>query len=180
MSTSLNALVPELQPFARALVEEAGKVGLSPRVTSTLRTRAEQERLWRRYQAGVSPFPVAPPGTSSHEYGEAFDMIVTPFEALADVGAAWQAWGGTWGAERDPVHFELPGASQAHRTTEPSPYTHALAVAADILIGFNPFIAYTELAATLIALGYPESQVLKFLSGPVEYIVQRSQGVSPY
>ncbi len=177
MSASLNALIPELQPFARDLVNAAGRAGLMPRVTSTLRSRAEQERLWRRYQQGLAPYPVAPPGTSAHEYGEAFDLVVSPFEALADVGAFWQSMGGTWGAQRDPVHFELPGASTAHRgapegSGAPSPYTHTLAVAVDILIGFNPYIGAIELAATLIGLGYPESEVLKFLSGPAEYLTR--------
>ena len=31
----------------------------------------------------------------------------------ADVGAFWQQMGGVWGGSRDPVHFELPGASAA-------------------------------------------------------------------
>lgn len=30
-------------------------------------------------------------------------------EALADVGYTWQSWGGVWGGDRDPVHFEYPG-----------------------------------------------------------------------
>jgi hypothetical protein len=33
-------------------------------------------------------------------------------------------------------------------------------------------IGATELAATLLQLGYPESQVLQFLSGPAEYIAR--------
>jgi hypothetical protein len=37
-------------------------------------------------------------------------MVVTPFDALADVGYTWQQWGGAWSAS-DPVHFELPGAA---------------------------------------------------------------------
>jgi hypothetical protein len=32
-------------------------------------------------------------------------------EALADVGYTWQTWGGVWGGDRDPVHFEYPGFS---------------------------------------------------------------------
>ncbi len=174
MSSSLNALVPELQPFARDLINAASAAGLLPRVTSTLRSTAEQTRLYRRYQQGLSDFPVAPPGTSAHEYGEAFDLVVSPFEALADVGAFWQQMGGTWGAQRDPVHFELPGATARRRgapTGTPSPRFHTLAIAVDILIGLNPYIGAVELAATLIGLGYPESEVLKFLSGPAEYIV---------
>jgi hypothetical protein len=36
-------------------------------------------------------------------------MVTSPFEALSDVGYTWQQWGGVWGTERDPVHFEFPG-----------------------------------------------------------------------
>jgi hypothetical protein len=36
-------------------------------------------------------------------------MVVSPMEALADVGYTWQQWGGIWGGQRDPVHFEYPG-----------------------------------------------------------------------
>jgi hypothetical protein len=61
--------------------------------------------------AGAAGYPVAPPGFSAHEYGEAFDMVVTPMEALADVGYTWQQWGGGWNGA-DAIHFELPGASE--------------------------------------------------------------------
>jgi hypothetical protein len=53
---------------------------------------------------------VAPPGASAHEYGEAFDYVVTPNDYQPDVGATWQSWGGVWGGKKDVVHFELPGA----------------------------------------------------------------------
>ncbi len=37
-------------------------------------------------------------------------MVTTPVEALAEVGRVWISWGGEWGGNRDPVHFQLPGA----------------------------------------------------------------------
>jgi D-alanyl-D-alanine carboxypeptidase len=110
VSASLSQLIPELQEPARALVDAAGSARLNPRVTSTYRSFAEQTRLYRRYLSGLQSLPVAPPGTSAHEFGYAFDMIVTPFEALRDVGYTWRQWGGVWGGEfNDPVHFEYPG-----------------------------------------------------------------------
>jgi hypothetical protein len=42
-------------------------------------------------------------------------MVVSPMEALADVGYTWQQWGGGWNGS-DAVHFELPGASQWARS----------------------------------------------------------------
>src|SRR5712691_3344203 len=84
-----SELIPELRPFARELVRAAGAAGLLPRVTSTRRSFAEQKRLYSRYLAGLSPYPAAPPGHSAHEYGFAFDMIVSPLEDLVDVGQYW-------------------------------------------------------------------------------------------
>lgn len=103
-------LIQEMQPFARSLVSAAGAAGLQPRVTSTRRTYAAQARLYRRFLAGLSPYPAAPPGTSSHEFGYAFDMVCTPLESLSDVGYTWETWGGIWGGNfGDEVHFEFPG-----------------------------------------------------------------------
>lgn len=169
MSTSLGALVPELQPFAQDLINAAGEAGLQPRVTSTRRTHFEQARLYARYIAGRAQYPTAVPGTSAHEYGEAFDVIVTPYEYLSELGRVWQEAGGTWGGARDPIHFELPGASQAHRLT---PSTHTIAEAADFVLSFAPYLGQIELIATLVHLGYPRSKVLEFLSGPVAYVLK--------
>ena len=113
MSASLNQLIPELQPFARDLIAAAGAAGLLPRVTSTVRTYSEQGRLYRRFLAGLSPYPAAPPGHSAHEYGYAFDMIVSPLSALSDCGDYWEKLGGVWGGRYgDDVHFEYPGFKQ--------------------------------------------------------------------
>ena len=108
MSASINQLIPEMQPFARELVRAAGAAGLLPRVTSTLRSHTEQTRLYRRYLAGINQYPVAPPGTSAHEFGYAMDMVVSPMEDLPDVGRYWQQLGGLWHSS-DSVHFEYPG-----------------------------------------------------------------------
>lgn len=110
MAGSISALIPEFQPYVRALVDAAATAGLQPRITSTLRTRAEQTRLYRRYLAGLSQFPAAPPGRSAHEYGYAADIVCSPLEATADLGELWVENGGIW-HESDLVHFEYPGFS---------------------------------------------------------------------
>jgi hypothetical protein len=102
-------LIPELQGPARELVAACGTAGLLPKVTSTRRSHSAQVRLYQRWLSGLSPLPAAPPGTSAHEFGYAFDLVVTPWEALADVGATWESWGGVWGGNKDPVHFQYPG-----------------------------------------------------------------------
>lgn len=108
MSASLSQLIPEFEPIARDFVTAVGQYGLQPRVTSTLRSYPEQKRLYNRYLAGQSQYPAAPPGTSAHEFGYAFDMVVSPMEYLPLLGDAWKQLGGVWHAE-DPIHFEYPG-----------------------------------------------------------------------
>jgi hypothetical protein len=165
VSAALEALVPELRDYARALVDVAGRAGALPRVTSTRRTISQQTRLYARYLAGTAIYPVAFPGTSAHEYGEAFDLVITPMEWLSDLGQVWESWGGTWGGARDPVHFELPGASQKHQHRN-------IALGADLVLGLVPGISEVELAASLASLGFPRSEILQFLSSPISYVTQ--------
>jgi hypothetical protein len=40
-------------------------------------------------------------------------MLVTPVEYLQDLGEIWTQWGGQWGGNGDPVHFQLRGAPSA-------------------------------------------------------------------
>ena len=89
----------------RLLLEPAAA---SARVTSTIRTYMQQKRLFRRWLAGLSPFPAAPPGRSMHELGRAFDLGGLDASELATLGATWESWGGVWGGRfGDPIHFEL-------------------------------------------------------------------------
>jgi len=93
-------------------VDLAGAAGVQPRVTSTLRSHSQQAHLYKRYLAGLSRYPAAPPGTSAHEFGYAFDMLVIGDDNQNDLGSVWQAMGGKWGGpNRDPIHFEYPGFS---------------------------------------------------------------------
>ena len=86
--------------------------GLSPQVTSVVRSYATQKRLYDTYRQGKSRYPAAPPGYSAHEQGWAFDLQLNDASWLADAGDLWESWGGTWGGRfNDPIHFELGGAS---------------------------------------------------------------------
>jgi len=111
MGVSLSGLVDEIRDAARELDAAVANSGLVGRFTSTYRSHSEQERLYRAFISGRHSFPVAPPGSSAHEYGEAFDYVVSPAEYQRDVGLTWVSWGGEWGGAADVVHFELPGAS---------------------------------------------------------------------
>jgi hypothetical protein len=153
MGGSIDDLVPDLREYARALVDAAAAAGLSPRITSTVRTHSEQGRLYRSFLANPGrAYPVAPPGQSSHEYGEAFDMVVTPMEALRDVGYTWKSWGGGWDGH-DAVHFELPGASARARQNKPLPIEGgAFYKLADFLSGFIPGLGTVQIVDSLVSL----------------------------
>jgi len=105
-ATSLKTLQPWLTPYAEWLVWAAPYAGArSVRVTSARRSRAKQALLYRRFLAGQSRFPAAPPGRSLHEYGLAFDMVTEPFSALDILGDWWKQLGGTWHPS-DRIHFQ--------------------------------------------------------------------------
>jgi hypothetical protein len=165
-------LIPELQPFAASLVAAAGASGLQPRVTSTLRTHTKQAQLYRRFQAGLSAYPAAPPGTSAHEFGYAFDMITQPMEALADVGQYWQELGGVWGGmNRDPIHFEFPGFEAPTPSTGEVSESSLASFAADIGLGFVPVYGTVTTVAGLATLfpSLSQNEALKMLASPTHY-----------
>ena len=94
----------ETRPYFNWLVDVAKALNINPRVTSTVRTRREQKKLYNRYLAGQSRFPAARPGTSKHERGLAMDIVTTNPALL---GQYWQYYiGGKW-YPSDWVHYEL-------------------------------------------------------------------------
>jgi len=107
MSTPLTQLAPFMQQAAQVLVNAVRAAGYPITVTSVLRTRATQERLYRDFILGRSKYPAAKPGTSPHERGLAFDVAAHP-DVLREMGRIWESWGGTWGGRfKDPIHFEV-------------------------------------------------------------------------
>lgn len=99
-------LQPQLRPYASALFAVGRQYGLNPVVTSTRRSSATQRRLFRRWQAGLSPYPAAVPGTSLHELGWAFDMWSGTPGGMEWLNKVWEYWGGVSGGKTDPVHYQ--------------------------------------------------------------------------
>lgn len=102
------------RPYAEILLRWLKSHDPSFHVTSARRSRTVQERLWRDYQAGKSPFTAAPPGCSKHELGLAIDVVSQRRHPKDDpylhaLGRWWRSIGGEWGGEADPIHFALPG-----------------------------------------------------------------------
>jgi D-alanyl-D-alanine carboxypeptidase-like protein len=183
VSADLSALIQPLQPFAQALVDLAGRAGVQPRVTSTLRSRSQQERLYRSFLRGESKYPVAPPGTSAHEFGYAFDMVASTTEDLHDLGQVWQSWGGLWSAS-DEVHFEYPGFVKPSAPPDAPVDASASCDLSDWRnwILWNPFCACRVVdflkgswVASLVQLGYPDSYIVELFAQPCSTVLDRIQ-----
>lgn len=126
----IRTLLPEVKPYARALVHKAAAAGITIKVIGGTRSYAEQDALYA--QGRTAPGKIvtkARGGESNHNFGLAFDIGV--FEGgryltgePADV-ARYQAvgvlglelgldWGGTWTNFEDLPHFQLrPAWAQA-------------------------------------------------------------------
>ena len=103
-SRSLYSLDPRVRYAFQWLLDVANHLGLQPRVTSTLRSREDQARLYRAYLAGTSRFPAAPPGSSLHEHGLAMDLVSTDNALL---GAIWKQYAGGFWSPKDSVHYDV-------------------------------------------------------------------------
>lgn len=95
---SFSGLQPWLRPYAQHLQNTFPRL----QVTSVFRSKTEQLKLWLNRRN--NPYPVAPPGSSYHELGRAFDAVA-PDDYLRAAGAYWRRMGGTW-SERDRIHFQ--------------------------------------------------------------------------
>jgi len=108
----LGTLVPGLIPWAKWIHAVGQQQDGRLVVTSARRSWAEQTKLYYRWKKGMSKIPAAPPGMSLHQRGLAFDLARLGKEPLGDpllawLGGWWEYYGGKWGGERDPVHFQV-------------------------------------------------------------------------
>lgn len=127
-------LNPTLATIKRNLPGVARSLGFSARVTSGYRSRASQTRLYKRYLAGLQPYPVAVPGTSDHEKGLALDVVSTDTPQLV---ALLTSVGLRWAGEADPVHFTMVGAQIAKKTGILESIGKAYEEAASLYVDFH-------------------------------------------
>lgn len=98
----------ELVRRMEAALADAAAHGIQAHVSSARRTHRQQVALYRRYLAGLNPYPVAPPGHSNHERGLAIDVwagstaATTAFAGIAARHGLHRPLG-----MRDEVHFEM-------------------------------------------------------------------------
>ena len=115
----IATLLPEVQPYARALVTKAGADGITIKVISGLRTYDEQNDLYA--QGRTKPGKIvtnARGGHSNHNFGIAFDVGVFEGGQYLDESPKYKAvgvlgmdlgleWGGNWKTIQDEPHFQL-------------------------------------------------------------------------
>ncbi len=117
--TSINRLHPKIRDKARRLISEARRKGIQLEVVSTLRSYAEQNRLYA--QGRTTPGEIvtnAQAGYSWHNFGLALDVV--PIEngkknyktkRWAEIAAIGKGlgfeWGGDWTSLVDKPHFQM-------------------------------------------------------------------------
>jgi len=115
----ISSLWPEVRSMARALVQKAALSGIRIKVTSGLRTYAEQDALYA--QGRSKPGNIVTNvrgGYSSHNFGIAFDVAVFEGNKYLPQSIKYKAvgvlgndlgleWGGNWKTIVDQPHFQL-------------------------------------------------------------------------
>ena len=115
----IATLLPEVQPYARALVTKAAADGITIKVISGLRTYDEQNDLYA--QGRTKPGRIvtnARGGFSNHNFGIAFDVGVFEGTQYLDESPKYKAvgvlgmdlgleCGGNWKTIQDEPHFQL-------------------------------------------------------------------------
>lgn len=116
---AIATLLPEVRPYARALVHRAASHGIAIKVISGTRSYAEQDALYARGRSEPGPIVTkVRGGYSNHNFGIAFDIAV--FEGSRYLGESpkYRAvgvlgmelgleWGGSWNDFVDQPHFQL-------------------------------------------------------------------------
>lgn len=116
---NIAALLPEVQPIARVLVQKAAANGIAIKIISGLRSYAEQDALYAKGRTAPGPKVTnARGGYSNHNFGIAFDVGVFSGNSYLPESPKYRAvgvlgmdlgleWGGNWTSIVDQQHFQL-------------------------------------------------------------------------
>ena len=121
MGLSLLSLPSDVRLAVNRARAAARARGFELVITSTFRTRAEQQSLFDQFQLGVRSFPVARPGTSRHEFGLAIDGVAIPPSRRPELVDIMRSVGFRWAGPSDTVHFDyvLPLGTPGRRAKRP-------------------------------------------------------------
>jgi len=103
----LRGLDSRVRPYAEYAHQIAQYYGITPTITSTYRSWAEQIRLRTAWERGESRFPANRPGDSAHNYGWAWDSVVP--EADQDLWDEIRRYVGFEVLPNDIIHAQVPG-----------------------------------------------------------------------
>jgi peptidoglycan L-alanyl-D-glutamate endopeptidase CwlK len=129
----IDTLLPEVRPWARALVNAAAKKGILIHVTSGYRSYEEQDDLYEQGRSKPGDIVTdARGGYSSHNFGTAFDVTVfeggqpkwegEEYKTVGQLGKQLGlSWGGDWRKPDEPHFYLKPG--WARGLTEPEMMT---------------------------------------------------------
>src|SRR5215510_8801777 len=106
MSKSTSLLAEGFRQAVEAWLGRLRSEAIPYSVNSTRRSTLEQRRLYDRFLRGESDFPVARPGTSTHELGRAIDVSFESDEELLYAADLAADFGIAWAGAGDLVHFE--------------------------------------------------------------------------
>jgi peptidoglycan L-alanyl-D-glutamate endopeptidase CwlK len=116
---TIATLLPEVQPYARALVTKAAADGITIIVISGTRTYEEQDALYAQGRTKPGKIVTNARGRySNHNFGIAFDIGVfegknyteesPKYKAVGVLGMdLGLAWSGNWKTIQDEPHFEF-------------------------------------------------------------------------
>jgi hypothetical protein len=95
----------------QALLDFAASRRIPARISSTLRTCAQQDALWEQGRGAPGPVVTDAHGCQSwHVWGRAVDLVIDgPLSDYKVLGDEWKSWGGVWGGDfpiGDFGHFE--------------------------------------------------------------------------
>ena len=113
---SLNGVSPAL---VAALTQAVTAYGKPITITSGVRSKEEQQKLYDDWISGKSKFPAAKPGNSKHERGNAVDISLADADALAS-GGYLKAAGLGRPVDGDPVHIQQVSAANGAILSGPS------------------------------------------------------------
>lgn len=101
---STAGLDPYVANASRLLVGTLRGLGYSATLTSGYRSPDKQAKLFSQYLAGRTKYPVAPPGTSTHEFGYGIDVASNAPDPVLRFAA--DVAGLVWFGPGDRVHFD--------------------------------------------------------------------------
>ena len=116
---NIATLLPEVQPLARALIENTAAIGICIKALSGTRSYDEQNTLYEQGRSQPGRIVTnARGGYSNHNFGIAFDIGVFEGGRYLDESPAYKAvgalgmklgleWGGNWKTIQDEPHFQL-------------------------------------------------------------------------